>query len=86
MRADVDVRDGSGARLPQLASTATPWSTDVFGSSDARADARVAAIISANEPAAARAAASSSESARAAGLLADARSIAAGGGVHAKAP
>src|SRR6516225_11471276 len=48
MRADVDVHDGSGARLPQLASTATPWSTDVFGSSDAQADARVAAIISAN--------------------------------------
>src|SRR5246127_1901896 len=58
MRADVDVHDGSGARLPQLASTATPWSTDVFGSSDAQADARVAAIISANEPAAARAAVS----------------------------
>src|SRR4029077_10676804 len=58
MRADVDVRDGSGARLPQLASTATPGSPDVFGSSDAQADARVAAIISANEPAAARAAAS----------------------------
>ncbi len=45
MRADVDVHDASGARLPQLASTATPWSTDVFGSSDAQADARVAAII-----------------------------------------
>ncbi|HYL72498.1 MAG TPA: efflux RND transporter periplasmic adaptor subunit [Candidatus Dormibacteraeota bacterium] len=80
MRADVDVRDGGGARLPQLTSTATPWSTEVFGSSDAQADARVAAIISANEPAAARAAAAatpSPERAHAADLLAD---------THPKAP
>ena len=78
MRADVDVRDGSGARLPQLAGTATPWSTDVFGSSDAQADARVAAIISANQPAAARAAATATPArTSSAGLLADA---------HAKAP
>src|SRR6202049_4685756 len=42
MKADVDVRNGgNGARLPQLASTATSWSTEVFGSSDALADARV---------------------------------------------
>ena len=86
MRADVDVRDASGARLPQLASTATPWSTDVFGSSDAQADARVAAIISANQPASARAAAGPAGHARAAGLLADARSVSAGTGAHAKAP
>jgi len=75
MRADVDVRDGRGARLPQLASTATPWSTEVFGSSDAQADARVAAIISANEPQGARgarAAATPSASARGPGLLANA--------------
>lgn len=80
MRAEVDVRDGGGARLPQLASTATPWSTDVFGSSDAQADARVAAIISANEPAAARAAATATPSparAHPVDLLAD---------THAKAP
>jgi membrane fusion protein, multidrug efflux system len=76
MRADVDVRDGSGARLPQLASTATPWSTDVFGSSDAQADARVAAIISANEPASARAVSTPQGSPRAAGLLADAQPVA----------
>jgi membrane fusion protein (multidrug efflux system) len=86
MRADVDVRDASGARLPQLASTATPWSTDVFGSSNAQADARVAAIISANQPASASAAASPAASRRGAGLLADARAATAGNGAHAKAP
>ncbi len=86
MRADVDVQDASGARLPQLASTATPWSTDVFGSSDAQADARVAAIISANEPAAARAATSPPGNSRAPGLLADARPVALRAGAHAKAP
>jgi membrane fusion protein (multidrug efflux system) len=78
MRAEVDVRDGSGARLPQLASTATPWSTDVFGSSDAQADARVAAIISANEASGARAAASVPGSVPAPGLLASAQLSAAG--------
>jgi membrane fusion protein (multidrug efflux system) len=72
MRADVDVRDGSGARLPQLASAATPWSTEVFGSNDAQADARVAAIISANEPQSARAAAAAPAGATAPGLLANA--------------
>jgi membrane fusion protein (multidrug efflux system) len=86
MRADVDVRDGSGARLPQLTSTATPWSTEVFGSSDAQADARVAAIITANEPAAARAVATPPGSPRATGLLADAQPISVGGAVHVKAP
>jgi membrane fusion protein (multidrug efflux system) len=72
MRVDVNVHDGSGARLPQLASTATPWSTDVFGSSDAQADARVAAIISANEPAAARVSTLPPAGARGPGLLANA--------------
>jgi len=76
MRVDVDVHDGNGARLPQLTSTATPWSTDVFGTSNALACARVAAIISANEPAAARAAATATPApgrAHASGLLADSR-------------
>src|SRR5579863_7066816 len=76
MRVDVDVHDGNGARLPQLASTATPWSTDVFGTSTAQADARVAAIISANEPASARAAATATPApgrVHASGLLADSR-------------
>jgi membrane fusion protein (multidrug efflux system) len=54
MKADVDVRGSvDGARLPQLASTAAAWSTDVFGSSDALADARVQAIITANQSGAA---------------------------------
>jgi membrane fusion protein, multidrug efflux system len=76
MRVDVDVHDGNGARLPQLASTATSWSTDVFGTSNAQADARVAAIISANEPASARAAATATPApggSHASGLLADSR-------------
>jgi membrane fusion protein (multidrug efflux system) len=73
MRADVDVRDGSGARLPQLASSANGWSTDVFGSGDAQADARVAAIIDANEATPARAAAAATGNAPAPGLLASAR-------------
>jgi len=86
MRADVDVRDGSGARLPQLASTATPWSTEVFGSSDAQADARVAAIISANEPSPARAASTPAGGGRAPGLLADTQPASAGGNAHAGTP
>jgi len=71
MRADVDVHDKSGARLPQIASTATPWATEVFGSTDALADARVAAIISANGAAPARAAAVAPQVTAASGLLAD---------------
>ena len=56
MQAEVDVRDGTGdARLPQLASNAASWSTAVFDASDARAAARVQAIIAANEPQAAHA-------------------------------
>ncbi|MGB6603490.1 MAG: efflux RND transporter periplasmic adaptor subunit, partial [Steroidobacteraceae bacterium] len=55
MKADVDVHDRSGARLPRLASTSSGWSTDVFDSSGALADARVRAIISANQPALAQA-------------------------------
>jgi membrane fusion protein, multidrug efflux system len=50
MKADVDVSQrGDGARLPQLASNATAWSTDVYGSGDAQADARVRSIIAANQ-------------------------------------
>jgi membrane fusion protein (multidrug efflux system) len=64
MKADVEVRGGTGgARLPELASSAVAWSTDVFGSSNTLADARVQAIIAANRqqpPAAATAARTSS--------------------------
>jgi membrane fusion protein, multidrug efflux system len=50
MKADVDVSQGAGgARLPQLATNATSWSTDVYGSGDALADARVRSIIAANQ-------------------------------------
>jgi len=50
MKADVDVSGGGAeARLPQLATSTASWSTDVFGSSDALAAARVQAIIAANQ-------------------------------------
>jgi membrane fusion protein (multidrug efflux system) len=50
MKADVNVRDGgTGARLPQVASNATPWATEVFTSQDVQANARVHAIIAANQ-------------------------------------
>src|SRR5580704_10459717 len=53
MKADVDVSAGDDhARLPQLATNAVSWSTDVFDTSDAQAGARVQAIIAANESAA----------------------------------
>lgn len=71
MRADIETHDRSGSRLPQLASSASPWSTQVFDAGDALADARVAAIISANDGAAARTAARDSQGARGPGLLAD---------------
>ncbi len=77
MKADVDVHDRSGARLPRLASTSSGWSTDVFDSSGALADARVRAIISANQPALAQAGARARSGA---GLLVAAGSAAAAGG------
>jgi membrane fusion protein (multidrug efflux system) len=72
MKADIDVRNGNGARLPQLVSNATDWSTSVFGSSGALADARVQAIISANQSAPATRAAVTQPAADR-GLLANAR-------------
>jgi membrane fusion protein (multidrug efflux system) len=54
MKADVDVSNGAGARLPQVASNSATWSTDVFGSGNAAADSRVHAIIAANLSDAAR--------------------------------
>ena len=50
MKAEVDVHNGQGQRLPQLASNAAAYSTDVFHSTDALADARVQEIITANDP------------------------------------
>jgi len=53
MKAEVDVHNGqSGERLPQLASNTVAYSTDVFHSVDQLADARVQAIIAANDPSA----------------------------------
>ena len=50
MKVEVDVYGGAdGARLPQLASAAPAYATDVFDSSDALAAARVQAIIAANQ-------------------------------------
>jgi len=43
------VRNDSGVRLPQLASNNVAYSTDVFHSTDESADARVQAIIAAND-------------------------------------
>src|SRR3989440_1090193 len=48
MKAEVDVHNTDGSRLPQLASNATNYSTDVFHSTDELADGRVQAIIAAN--------------------------------------
>jgi membrane fusion protein (multidrug efflux system) len=78
MKADVDVSHGNeGARLPQLASNATAWSTDVYGSGDARADARVRTIIAANLVPAARTAAARPAASQP--ILADNARVPAGG-------
>jgi len=50
MKAEVDVSHDQGERLPQLASNAPAYSTDVFHSTDELADARAQAIIAANDP------------------------------------
>jgi membrane fusion protein, multidrug efflux system len=49
MKVEVSVRDGSGARLPELAHSAPAYATDVFHSVDEAADARVQEIIAAND-------------------------------------
>jgi len=51
MKAEVNVRDESGVRLPQLASNNVAYSTDVFNSTDRSADTRVQEIIAANNSA-----------------------------------
>jgi membrane fusion protein (multidrug efflux system) len=48
MNVEVDTHDHSGKRLTQLAPAAAPYATDVFGSVDRVADARVKTIIAAN--------------------------------------
>jgi membrane fusion protein (multidrug efflux system) len=54
MTAEVDTHDRSGPRLSQLAQSAPAYETGVFHANDSLADARVAAIIVANEPAVVR--------------------------------
>lgn len=49
MKAEVDVSNDRGERLPQLASNSVAYSTDVFHSTDRLADARVQDIITAND-------------------------------------
>ena len=49
MRAQVDTRDRSGARLPELAQNVSSYSTDVFGSPDKLADQTVRQIIALNQ-------------------------------------
>ena len=50
MKAYVDVRADNGRRLPEVASNAHDYSTDVFQSVAAQADAAVRQIIAANDP------------------------------------
>jgi membrane fusion protein (multidrug efflux system) len=49
MDVEVDTHDTNGARLPQVAKQAAPYKTDVFGSLESQADARVREIIAAND-------------------------------------
>jgi membrane fusion protein (multidrug efflux system) len=51
MKVEVSVRDGSGARLPELAHNAPAYATDVFHSVNEAADARVQEIIADNDSA-----------------------------------
>jgi membrane fusion protein, multidrug efflux system len=51
MQVDVDTHEREGARLPQLTQTAPAYATQVFQSLDATANARVKAVIAANEAA-----------------------------------
>ena len=50
MKAYVSVRDDDGQRLPEVATNARDYSTDVFQSVAAQADRAVQQIIAANEP------------------------------------
>jgi membrane fusion protein, multidrug efflux system len=49
MKAEVNVRNKSGERLPQVANNRVAYSTDVFQTTDQSADARVHEIIAAND-------------------------------------
>ena len=49
MDVEVDTHDTGGERLPQVTKPAVAYKTDVFGSLESRADARVKEIIAAND-------------------------------------
>jgi membrane fusion protein (multidrug efflux system) len=50
MKAEIDVKGGdNAARLPQVASNPSGWSTSAAGTSERQADERVQAIIAANQ-------------------------------------
>jgi membrane fusion protein (multidrug efflux system) len=49
MKVEVNVRNKTGERLPQLANNQVVYATDVFQSNDQSADARVQEIIAAND-------------------------------------
>jgi membrane fusion protein (multidrug efflux system) len=56
MKAEVEVKGGAdGARLPELASNRPSWTTSATGENERQADARVQAIIAANQSTAANA-------------------------------
>lgn len=49
MKVEVNVRNNTGERLPQLANNQVAYATDVFRSTDQSADAKVREIIAAND-------------------------------------
>jgi len=77
MKAEVEVRGGDdGARLPQAASNPAAWSTAVASTSESQADARVEAIIAANQSTAAGASVARASSASSPGKLMPASQLA----------
>jgi len=77
MKAEVEVRGGDdGARLPQAASNPAAWSTAVASTSESQADARVEAIIAANQSTAAGASVARASSASSSGKLMPASQLA----------
>jgi membrane fusion protein (multidrug efflux system) len=83
MKADVDVKGGvDSARLPEIAHNAPTWSTDVFASGDAQADARVQAIIAANQSGGTPVSAVATSRAPAGGLLASTHVAGSGRNLH----
>jgi membrane fusion protein (multidrug efflux system) len=77
MKAEVEVRGGdNGARLPEAASNPAAWSTAVASTSESQADARVEAIIAANQSTTAGASAARAPSASSPGRAVPASQLA----------